>query len=95
MPTPAGLCSYCLVRTAIHQDHVVPKSLARKRAGPPWVQETVPSCGPCNWRKGTRRLVPPSWADRVELLNDLYPGTPFRVWHGNTQEAAFREVHHA
>ena len=70
-------CAYCGKARAIHKDHIVPKALRRRHGG--WDDVTVPACGPCNWRKGTLRLVPPSWADRLHEL----PGVkPWRVWDG-------------
>ena len=85
-------CAYC-GQPAIHMDHVVPKSLQRKWHVPKEWKGTVPCCGPCNWRKGTRRLVPPSWEKHVEALNEFFGGSPFRVWHGDVSEPAFAQVH--
>lgn len=65
---------------------------SRRPAIPEYLLVTVPACGPCNWRKGTRRLVPPSWEPRIELLNELLPGTPWRTWDGSPLSPAFREV---
>jgi hypothetical protein len=83
-----GPCAYCRVRRAVHADHVIPKSLQKKyaRMGKPFpaaLCETVGACAPCNWLKLTLRLVPPSWADRLDEINALVSGTPFRVWAGD------------
>lgn len=84
-----GTCSYCMKRRAVHRDHVIPKAfyhrLRRVVSFDPALKETVPSCEECNWRKLTRLLVPPSWADRVDALNDLHLGT-FRVWDGDPRK---------
>jgi hypothetical protein len=94
MTTTPAVCAYCGDK-AIHMDHVVPKSLQRKyhqqhgKKLPLDLAATVPSCGDCNWRKGTRRLVPPSWADKVDELNVLFFGSRFRVWAGDPQSEAF------
>ena len=101
MPDPPraaaeNLCAYCGVNRAIHSDHVVPKSLLKKHLelrAFTWLAAKVPSCGECNWRKGTRRLVPPSWASKVAALNELLPGTEWRVWDGNPASKAFARVH--
>ncbi len=97
--SPARLsCAYCGA-PAIHMDHVVPKSLQRKyhqingRHLPLLLRGTEPSCGPCNWRKLNRHLVPPSWAFLVDELNERVGGAEWRVWRGGVDEPAFREVH--
>lgn len=72
-------CSYCLTAHAIHKDHIVPKALRRRHEG--WDEETVPACGPCNWRKGTRRLVPMDYERFAEL-----PGIrPWAEWDGSEE----------
>lgn len=53
---------------------------------------TVPACFACNIRKGARRLVPPSWADKIEALNDYFGGVPFRVWAGDPTDEAFSKA---
>lgn len=58
---------------------------------PAYLLVTVPSCFRCNMLKGDSRLVPPSWVDRVDILNELLPGTPWRTWDGST--AALKRVH--
>ena len=50
-------CAYCGGR-AIHRDHIVPVALRRRHEGFDGPDYQVAACGPCNWRKGTRRLVP-------------------------------------
>lgn len=85
-------CAYCGQR-AIHQDHVVPKSYRRIRPIPDELSGTVPACGSCNWLKGQRRLVPPSWEDKLPALIEAYPGTTWRVWTGGLKEQAYRSVH--
>ena len=94
------ICAYCQERRAVNADHVVPKSLRRKykqhrkREARPRIPHellgTEPACFSCNIRKGARRLVPPSWAEKVPLLNAFFGGTPFRVWDGSLK--ALREV---
>jgi len=84
-------CAYCGQR-AVHNDHVLPRSLVKRynrdrhRYGRPEIPSrwlvTVLSCGSCNWRKLTRRLVPPSWAGDVELLSAFFGGPKFQVWSG-------------
>lgn len=86
-------CAYCKKNRAANFDHVVPKSYRKKGAIHPLLSGTVPACFRCNMLKGTRRLIPESWADRLTLLSDEYPGTPWRVWHGSTKEPAYSEVH--
>ena len=91
-------CAYCGTRRAVHADHVVPKGYSKRNkarydAMPDEWKVTVGACTECNWGKYTRRLVPPSWADKIDALNDYFGGTPWRVWDGNPQAAAFREVH--
>ena len=53
---------------------------------------TVPSCFKCNVLKGTRKLVPPSWADRIPALKAAIPGA-WRVWTGDVKDPAFSAVH--
>lgn len=93
-------CAYCGHRRAVQRDHVVPRSLAKRLKGrtlrrdiPSELLVTVPACMFCNTGKGTRRLVPPSWADKVSVLNELIPGTPWRVWDGDTKSPAYKDVH--
>jgi 5-methylcytosine-specific restriction endonuclease McrA len=71
-------CAYCGGR-AFQADHIVPVALRRRHPGFDTDDYLVASCPRDNWRKGTRRLVPPSWADRLHEL----PGTrPWAVWDG-------------
>ena len=70
------------------------KRCAVLRPSPPEeLLATVGACFACNNLKGARRLVPPSWADKLDQLSEWFPGTPWRVWCGSTTEPAFREVH--
>ena len=72
-------CAYCGER-AIHLDHLVSRAMRRRHSG--WEDATVPSCGPCNWRKGTRRLVPMDYEPFDKL-----PGTrPWMRWNGDPKE---------
>lgn len=66
-------CAYCGA-PAIHADHVVSKAMRRRHTG--WDDVTVPACGPCNWRKGTRRYAPPGFD-----LSTL-PGKGWQTWDG-------------
>lgn len=96
------ICAYCGERRAVGRDHVVPKTIAKRlklrksrRNNPDFPQDllaTVPACLECNVRKSTRKLVPPSWEDKIPRLVELLPG-PWRVWRGDPLEVAFREVH--
>lgn len=99
-PTTETLCAYCGKARAYHLDHVVSRVDRRKlrRANirlPRELMETVPSCGDCNWRKLTLRLVPLSWAEdgRMERLNALVAGVPFRAWDGDPSSPAITGVH--
>ena len=89
-----ALCAYCRSRPAINHDHVIPRAIAKKRAGliPDELLITVPACFECNIRKGTRKLVPPSWAAKIPALKELIPGQ-WRVWDGNPMSPAFTAVH--
>lgn len=92
-------CAYCGGPESLgfNRDHVVPKSLQKKlrqmgKPLPPHLCGTVWSCWPCNIRKGARHLIPESWADRLDELNNIISGTPFRVWHGDTSEEAYSKA---
>lgn len=93
-----GPCAYCGIRRAVNRDHVVPRSLQRKcaeingRLLPEHLSGTVKSCFSCNMLKGTRKLVPQSWAHKIPELKDLLPGE-WRVWQGGVHEHAFAAVH--
>lgn len=79
----------------MHQDHVVPRTLRRfvSRVVPRQLLGTVPACPTCNWRKMARRLVPPTWAHLLPLLEEYFPGqTPWRVWTGGVDEPAYAEA---
>lgn len=73
-------CAYC-GGVATHRDHIVPIALRRRHKGYDGPEYQVAACSPCNWRKGTRRLVPPSWAHRIGEL----PSGPWRVWGGSPE----------
>lgn len=88
-----SVCAYCQKARAVNKDHVVPKSIQRKYALHPVLCETVPACFACNMLKGSRRLIPESWTDRLTLLRRELPGVEWRVWHGDPKEPAFAEVH--
>ena len=78
-------CAYCLGR-ATTMDHLIPKA-ERRRHGIADDDERylVACCLTDNLRKGTRRLVPPSWKDRLDEL----PGTrPWKVWTGGKPQGA-------
>ena len=70
-------CSYCGKR-AVHMDHIMGKALRRRF--PAWENVTVPACGPCNWRKLTRRLVPVGYPRLYELR--ILTGKEWREWTG-------------
>ena len=102
VPIRGEPCAYCRERPAVNGDHVIPRALVRSynRSAPvdapsipsKWLA-VVPSCFSCNIRKGTRRLVPPSWSSQIKALDRFFGGTPFRVWDGDPMSPAFREVH--
>lgn len=90
------MCAYCGA-PAVNKDHVVPKSLQRKcrLLGIPLSAElsaTVNACFACNIRKATRKLVPPSWADKIPALKEAIPGQ-WRVWNGDPKAKSFTAVH--
>lgn len=64
----------------------------KHRAVPIELLELVPACFRCNTTKGTRRLVPQSWEPRISLLNEHFPGTPWRTWAGDVTDANFRRA---
>ncbi len=78
------LCSYCRKARAVHQDHIFSKALRRRF--PDWENITVPACYHCNMIRGTRRLLPPSWADREAELEEL-TGRCWFVWNGEPMGA--------
>ncbi|MPZ71414.1 MAG: hypothetical protein GEU71_18110 [Actinobacteria bacterium] len=92
-------CAYC-GQPAVNGDHVIPRSTVRhynasdatESIPSAWLA-VVPSCFACNIRKGTRRLVPPSWAKRVKAMNRFFGGTKWRVWQGDTSEVAYAGTH--
>jgi len=86
-------CAYCGKSRADNWDHVVPRSVQKKHPQMP-VDLTflAPACFDCNILKGNRRLVPPSWADKVDALNDYFGGVEWRVWDGNPQSEAYAKA---
>lgn len=94
-------CAYCGAPAA-NGDHVIPRSLVRSYnlyapadapSIPVELLSVVPACFDCNSRKQARRLVPPSWAQHIDQLNDFFGGAPWRVWDGDPKSPAFREAH--
>lgn len=90
-------CAYCGVRQGLTRDHVMPKHLVKrlKRQGreiPAELTATVACCLICNLNKSTRKLVPPSWEDKIPALREVYNGK-WRVWRGDNREQAFSQVH--
>lgn len=76
------MCAYCGER-AVHMDHVVHRFERKKRAGiPTEFLGLEPACMKCNITKGTRRLVPPSWAHQLDAMNEFFGGTRWRTWDG-------------
>ena len=100
--TSLTLCAYCRRRLAVTRDHVVPRQLRRhyqpnrkveqRPRIPSEFMATVPCCLTCNVNKGTRHLVPPSWADKVAALNEFFCGAEFRVWDGSPASPAFTQT---
>lgn len=88
----SGVCAYCLKKRATNRDHVVPRSIAKRYNLPEALKATVPACFDCNNRKGTRKLIPASWACHIPALQEVIPGA-WRVWDGDPQSDAFRAVH--
>ena len=94
--TSLTLCAYCRRRLAVNRDPVIPKALLRRllKAGLDISAELLalePACFECNVLKGTRKLVPPSWADKIPALKELLPG-PWRTWDGNPMSPAFTQT---
>lgn len=92
-----GSCAYCGKARAVHREHVLPKSLQKKyarmgKAFPAALCVTVGSCMACNLLKATLRLVPPAWESRLDEINALVSGTPFRMWDGNPNARYYVEA---
>lgn len=97
-----GLCAYCGERKAVSRDHVVPRALRKhylpnrkvdqRPKIPRELMGTVVACAECNVRKATRRLVPPSWAEKIDALNAFFGGVEWRVWQGSTSDPAYRDA---
>jgi 5-methylcytosine-specific restriction endonuclease McrA len=91
----AASCAYCGQTKPVHMDHVLAKSLVRNynrsrklfswqnRPEIPaeWLAK-VPACFQCNMLKSTRRLLPPTWAHRVDAISGFFLGARFQVWDG-------------
>jgi 5-methylcytosine-specific restriction endonuclease McrA len=82
------VCAYC-GRRAHTKDHVVHKHRFRdprlaERLGFAHDSDSnlVAACWQCNNRRGTRKLVPPSWEWRIPALNELFPGFQWQLWDG-------------
>jgi hypothetical protein len=82
-------CVYNCDQRAVHQDHVIARALFKRHRNlatllgfGPDGENLVPSCFDHNIRKGNRRYVPESWADKLELINSLIPGAKHQVWDG-------------
>ena len=88
-----GICEYCGQRRAVNRDHVVPKSLQKRYYLPAYLSGTVGSCFECNIRKGTRALVPSSWAEHISALKEYIPQRHWREWDGDPKSPAFNGVH--
>ena len=97
-----GICAYCRTERACNRDHVIPRQVVRNyyHSTPidsptipaKWL-ETVPACITCNVNKGSRRLVPESWAKRIKALNRFFGGVEWRTWDGDTRADAYATVH--
>lgn len=87
-------CAYCGCADPRTIDHILPNA-DRQRFGIDFLDERfmVASCLSDNVNRGTRRLLPQSWAHRVEEMNARFPGTPWRIWDGDVNNPAYREVH--
>ncbi len=70
------ICRYCGSARAIHADHIVPIALRRRHPGFDGDEFMAASCGPDNWRKGTRRLAP------RDFDLSLLPGKGWQHWDG-------------
>ena len=84
-------CAYCgeLAQTI---DHILSKAESRrcgiKRWDKIWI---VAACRECNVRKGTRRLIPPSFAAYRDALVRL-TGKKWQVWSGDPAELGAEKV---
>ena len=79
-------CAYC-GGTATQLDHVVPSAMRRRHR----IKHTdtrfhVAACGPCNWRKLTRRYYPRGFD------TSILPGSPtsWQEWNGRAHLEAKR-----
>ncbi len=78
-------CAYC-GGSAGTIDHILSKAESRRqgiaRDDKAWI---VACCHRCNWRKGTRRLIPASWAPRQAELEEM-TNKKWQVWSGDPRE---------
>ncbi len=93
-------CAYCQGKRMMDRssgvartiDHILSKAEGRRqgiaRDDKAWI---VACCHRCNWRKGTRRLIPPSWAHRQAELEEL-TSKKWAVWSGDPRELGAEEV---
>ncbi len=85
------LCQYCgsIARTI---DHILSKAESRRqgiaRDDEAWI---VACCHDDNLRRGTRRLLPPSWAHRQQELEEL-TGKKWAVFTGDPRELGAEKV---
>lgn len=93
-------CVYC-GKPAVNGEHVIPRALVRKyNATAPEEAPSIPaewlvvepSCFNCNIRKGTRRLVPPSWKHRIAAMNRFFGGVEWRIWSGDPADPAYAKA---
>lgn len=77
-------CAYCREAPATEIDHIFSKAEGR-RAGISRddVLWQVPSCHPCNMRKGTLRRLPESMAHMLPEAVELSKGKPWWTWNGD------------
>ncbi len=73
-------------------DHIFSKAEGRRwgiaRDDEQWI---VAACHTCNHRRGTRRLLPPSWAHRQAELEEL-TGKKWQIWSGDPAELGAEKV---
>ncbi len=84
-------CAYCSGR-ATEIDHILSRAEGRRagieRDNEAWI---VSACHDCNGRKGTRRLLPPSWAHHHQALEEM-TGKKWQVWSGDPRELGAEKV---
>lgn len=76
------VCAYCGQRATM-VDHILSRAESRRqqisRDDEDWC---CSACLACNLRRGTRRLLPPSWAERQAELEER-TGKRWLVWDGD------------